>query len=114
MKMATEPGCVSPLSSDGFASPPYPYPFRRPPHPTLPVFFRMGSLELFRHCIAEVSFTMCGHPRLQCAILINTVVCGTGGLVVIAQEQCYEIDGFRSGLAVVLFMSVREASSLRF
>ena len=72
------------------------------------------AIELFRRCIAEVGFTMCGHPRLQLAISINTMLCSTGGLVVIAQEQCYEIDGFRSGLAVVLFVSMREASSLCF
>jgi hypothetical protein len=72
------------------------------------------AIELFRCRIEEVGFTMCSHPHLQLAVSINTVLCSTGGLAVIAQEQRYQIDGFRSGLAVVLFMSVREASSLRF
>ena len=72
------------------------------------------TVELFRRCVAEVGFTMCGHPHLQLAISINAVLCSTRGLVVIAQEQCYEIDCLRSGLTVVLFVSVREASALRF
>ena len=56
---------------------------------------------------------MCGHPRLQLVVPITTVLCSTRGLVVIAQEQCYEIDRLRPGFAMVLFMSVREAPSLR-
>ena len=57
---------------------------------------------------------MRGHPGMQLVVPIITVLCSTRGLAVIAQEQCYEIDRLRPGLAVVLFMSVREASSLRF
>ena len=46
------------------------------------------TIELFRCCIAKVSFTMCDHPRLQLVVPIITVLCSTRDLVVIAQEQC--------------------------
>ena len=50
---------------------------------------------------------------MQLVISINIVLCSTRGLVIIAEEQRYEINGLRPGLAVVLFMPMREASSLR-
>ena len=42
-----------------------------------------------------------------------TVLCSTGALAVLTHEQHYEIDGFDARLAVVLFVPVRETSSLR-
>ena len=42
------------------------------------------AIELFRCCIAEMGLTMCSHPPLQLLISINTVLCSTARLVVIA------------------------------
>ena len=57
---------------------------------------------------------MFGHPRMQLFVPIITVLCSTGALVVLAQEQCYEIDRLHPRLAVVLFVPVCEASALGF
>ena len=57
---------------------------------------------------------MPGHPILQLAVPITTVLCSTSRLVVPAQEQHHEINRLRVRLAVVVLVPVCESSALGF
>ena len=71
-----------------------------------------GTVVLLRAGIFEAYFSVPIHPCRECLFLFMSVLCSNG--VAATKELLYKIDGFGSGLAVVLLVPVAETPARCF